>query len=195
MFPIGVDTSSMGNARPILVTAFGPFGGRRTNASSIALQLLRRSDRSLRTRTFPVDRVEAPRRLAQAVKRVHPRAIVLLGEAGNAGRIRLESRAWNQLDFGIPDIRGRQPRGEAIVPEGPEFLETRLPLELLHSRLTAAGHDVEISTDPGRYLCNLLFHQALHHHAVPSIFVHLPLENRIDPERAVDALRDLIAEL
>lgn len=180
----------------MLVTAFGPFGGRATNASSLVLEVLRRSEPALRTRTFPVDLVEAPRRLRQAVKTLRPGALVLLGEAGNAARVRLESRAWNELDFAIPDVSGRQPRGERIEQDAGAFLETSLDLEALRSALVAAGHEIEISTDPGRYLCNRLYYAGLGGGlGVPCVFVHLPLENRLPTETAAAAVRALIAAL
>ena len=185
----------MGNPAPVLVTAFGPFGGRTTNASSLVLQCLSSTEAALRTRTFPVDLVEAPRRLVQAVNAIRPRAIILLGEAGNASRIRLESRAWNELDFAIPDVAGRQPRGQAIVPGAGTFLETKMDLKRMAAVLAAAGHDVELSTDPGRYLCNRLYYAALSRCSVPCVFVHLPLETRLSTTAAAAAVQALIAAL
>ncbi len=183
------------NPPPLLVTSFGPFGGRTVNASSMALAALRRADPALRVRTLPVDLVEAPRRLLDAVRRLSPRAVLLLGEAGNAERIRLETRAWNELDFTIPDISGRQPRGLAIDKGGPSFLDTVVPAERLLRSLLDAGHDAELSTDPGRYLCNRIYHAALSRIGAPSLFVHLPLESRLETAKAASALRTLIGRL
>jgi pyroglutamyl-peptidase len=174
---------------PILVTAFGPFGGRTLNASSLALAELRRTDRFIRTRVLPVDLVEAPRRLRAAIRRLSPRAILLLGEAAGAQCLRIESKAWNDLDFSIPDISGRQPRGRPIVLGGPAFLPTPIDCRGVLRALQRAGHAAEASEDPGRYLCNRLYHAALHAAATPSLFVHLPLESRLAPTRAADALR------
>jgi pyroglutamyl-peptidase len=185
----------MGKIAPVLVTAFGPFGGRATNASSLVLQVLRRSDPTLRTRTFPVDLVEAPRRLGQAVKTLRPRAIVLLGEAGNAARVRLETRAWNELDFTIPDVAGRQPSGEKIEQGGGAYLETAMDVKRVAAALADVGHDVELSADPGRYLCNRLYYAALSGCSVPCVFVHLPLETRLPTAVSAAAVRALIAAL
>lgn len=181
--------------RPILVTAFGPFGGREVNASSMALHALRRSVTRLRWRVLPVDLVEAPRRLHEAVKRVSPSAIVMLGEAGNAERIRIETHAWNEIDFTIPDVAGRQPVGKRIDAGGPDFLETKLRASGLLRSLHEAGHDAELSTDPGRYLCNRLYHAALSRHPVPSVFVHLPLESVMETKRASEGVRVVIERL
>jgi pyroglutamyl-peptidase len=180
---------------PLLVTAFGPFGGRRLNASSLALAELRKTDRSLRTRTLPVDLVEAPRRLRAALRMLRPRAVLLLGEAAQANCLRIESLAWNELDFTIPDIVGRQPRGRPIDPAGPDRLETSIDVGALQRLLEREGHPSELSTDPGRYLCNRLYHAALSRAAVPCLFVHLPLESRLPPGRAAEALRLVVAVL
>lgn len=161
----------------------------------MALDALRRADPSLRTRTLPVDLVEAPRRLHDAVRRLSPKAILLLGEAGDATRIRLETRAWNQLDFTLPDIVGRQPRDRPIDPAATAFLDTVVPAEQLAQLLRSSGHDADLSTDPGRYLCNRIFHAALHRHAIPSIFIHLPLESVLSTDRAAAALQIVIAHL
>lgn len=178
--------------QPLLVTAFGPFGGRKVNASSLALAQLRQADRSLRTRTLPVDLVEAPRRLHDAVRRISPRAVLLLGESGKATTLRLETLAWNELDFLIPDLAGRQPRSQPIDPVAPPRLRTAVPAGRLRQALARAGHPAELSKDPGRYLCNRIYYAALQRSGVPALFVHLPLENRLSPDRAADALRVII---
>lgn len=179
----------------MLLTAFGPFGGRSVNASSLALAAVRAKRRGLPTRTLPVDLVEAPRRLRAAVQRLQPKAIIMLGEAGNADAIRIESRAWNELDFTIPDIAGRQPRGRRIDPSGPDFLETTVDIPALLDRIHAAGIAATASTDPGRYLCNRLYHAALSRFSLPSIFIHLPLESRLPTELTAAAIDIVISTL
>lgn len=185
----------MPSTAPLLITAFGPFGGRPLNASSLALRKLRQTDRSFNYRILPVDQVEAPRRLADAVRRISPRAILLLGEAAEAPCLRLEMQAWNGLDFSIPDIAGRQPRGGAIDATAPTRLVTPMDVRSLQRVLNQAGHAVELSQDPGRYLCNQIYFTALHRSGVPAIFVHLPLEKRLPTAQAADALRIIAGAL
>lgn len=97
----------MKSESPILVTAFGPFGGRSENASSLVLLKLRKSMPDISTRILPVDAVVAPSRLRQAIKRIQPSAVIMLGESGQSKEIQLEKVAWNSKDFSIPDIAGR----------------------------------------------------------------------------------------
>jgi pyroglutamyl-peptidase len=177
----------------LLVTAFGPFGGRSQNASSMALAGLKQRLPWLNTRILPVDSVIAPLRINQALRDLEPDAVVLLGEAGNSGAIRLETTAWNELEFRIPDNAGRKPQGKRVVEYAPDFLRSSLPFEAIHQELSSADHPVSMSEDPGRYLCNqILFHTlnalARSQPQVPAGFIHLPLEDVYPTALAVDAL-------
>lgn len=184
----------------ILVTAFGPFDGRSENASSLALRELRRTFSGIHSRILPVDSVIAPAELRQALQKIRPDALIMLGEAAGSQKIRLETTAWNSLDFSIPDIAGRQPAQRLIRPGAPINLGSTLPLEKFHSLLTANGHEVAFSDDPGRYLCNQIFFTALEflrHQSTPcpAGFIHLPLANDYPTTRAADALGHLIQEM
>ena len=184
----------------ILVTAFGPFGGRKRNASSLALAGLKVLLPRINCRMFPVDSAIAPRRMDQALRETRPDAVILLGEAGGSTSIRLESTAWNQLDFRIPDNAGRQPVKSIIDPESPASLTATLPLESIRQQLAALGHPVEISSNPGRFLCNqLLFHtlRTIARRRMPAIagFIHLPLESDYPTVQAVSALATVMATI
>jgi pyroglutamyl-peptidase len=181
----------------LLVTAFGPFGGRNRNASSLALAGLKQRLPWLNTRILPVDSVIAPLRMNQALRHLEPDAIILLGEAGNSSTIRLETVAWNELDFRIPDIAGRQPQGKQIAEDAPDFLRSSLPFETIHRDLSSADHPVSMSEDPGRYLCNQILFHTLHAltrnpRPVPAGFIHLPLEGVYPTALAIDALERAI---
>lgn len=177
----------------ILVTAFGPFDGRPENASSLAVQGLKRALPEIHTRILPVDSVVAPARLKQAIRRIRPSLLVMLGEAAGSGMIRLESTAWNEMNFPIPDIAGRQPPVQPIQKGGPATRTATLPLQEIHTLLETDGHAVALSTDPGRYLCNQVFFIAMEYleaRAVPcrAGFIHLPLARDYPSNRATDAL-------
>lgn len=184
----------------ILVTAFGPFGGRTQNASSLALAGVRKAFPGIRTRVLPVDAVIAPSRLIQSMRLIRPDALFMLGEAGGSTGIRLETTAWNELDFRIPDIAGRQYTARPIRRDAPVSLPSTLPLTEIHERLVSLGHPVTFSQDPGRYLCNQVFFRAMDHLAqnglaIPAGFIHLPLERDFPTDRAVEAISDLIMML
>jgi pyroglutamyl-peptidase len=183
----------------ILVTAFAPFGGRAQNASLLTLRGLKHALPWLRTRVLPVDARLAPARLRRALRELRPAALLMLGEAGGSREIRLETTAWNELDFRIPDAAGRQPHGLAIRPDAPSSLRSTLPFEQLLTPLLAAAHPVVLSADPGRYLCNQVLFEALHllrdiDPACLAGFIHLPLESDYPTSRAIDALTRLLEE-
>jgi pyroglutamyl-peptidase len=182
----------------LLVTAFGPFGGRSRNASSLALAGLKQRLPWLNTRILPVDSVVAPRRMSRALREVRPDAVLMLGEAGGSGAIRLETHAWNELDFRMPDSAGRQPQGLCIDPSAAQSIASTLPSGEIRACLLECGHACEISSDPGRYLCNqILFHTLRvvekHHPHAKAGFIHLPLESDYPTTRAVDALARAVA--
>jgi pyroglutamyl-peptidase len=184
----------------ILVTAFGPFAGRSENASSLALTELKRAFPEIRSRVLPVDSVIAPARLKQALRSILPDALIMLGEAAGSKSIRLETVAWNELDFKIPDIAGRQPMAKTICPGSAPIHRSTLPLKQMKVHLERNGHDVSLSNNPGRYLCNQVFYQALefigsHGIACPAGFIHLPLAGDCPTERVADALGHVIREM
>ena len=181
----------------ILVTAFGPFAGRSENASSLALRGLKQCFPKILTRVLPVDSVIAPARLKQAIRQIRPTALIMLGEAAGSKKIRLETTAWNELDFSIPDIAGRQPLSQPIIRGASDCLSSTLPLDQIHARLTDERHEVCFSDDPGRYLCNQVYFVARHFiesHAIacPAGFIHLPLDHDYPTSRAADALAETI---
>jgi pyroglutamyl-peptidase len=181
----------------ILVTAFGPFAGRSENASSLALLELKNAFPAIRTRVLPVDSVIAPARLKQALHSIRPDTVILLGEAAGSESIRLESTAWNELNFKIPDTAGRQPESRAIYPDSPAILRATLPIKKLQAQLKANSHVVTLSNNPGRYLCNQVFYVALEWMRIRALpcpvgFIHLPLAQDYPTDRVADALGHVI---
>lgn len=184
----------------ILVTAFGPFGGRSGNASSLALRELKIAFPEIHTRILPVDSVVAPARLKQALRQLRPGILIMLGEAAGSKVIRLETTAWNELDFTIPDIAGRQPLARPVLSKSPAALNATLPLEEIHASLVSLGHQAVLSDDAGRYLCNQLSFVALDYlqrHAIPCAagFIHLPLAEDYPTDRATAVLGHVIHAL
>ena len=181
----------------ILVTAFGPFDGRPLNASSLALHALKAGFPRIHTRILPVDSVIAPSRLKHAMRRLRPDILLMLGEAAGSNAVRLETTAWNELDFRIPDIKGRQPSKRPILPKGPDSYSSSLPLAKWNTALARAGHPVSFSDDPGRYLCNQVFYAAMNHIHTTGLpcragFIHLPLAADYPTGKAADALSDML---
>lgn len=65
--------------------------------------------------------------------------------------------AYNEGSFRVPDVRGWQPQGTCI--DECEALgschTTIVDVDSVAEELCVRGFDVEVSTDPGRYICNV----------------------------------------
>jgi pyroglutamyl-peptidase len=167
----------------ILVTAFEPFDGWRTNSSQLCLErlpefLAPRYDVAMRV--YPVDFAAAQQALSHDLQ-MRPALAVHLGQMQRSGSLELEQRACN-----VGAQRNEPPF--VLVPEGPPQYDTRLPVAEWVGRLRAAGLPVSASQDAGRYLCNAVYYWSLHHAARSAaghqaVFVHLPLT----PEQAAES--------
>ncbi|MDX1934663.1 MAG: hypothetical protein SFU56_18865 [Capsulimonadales bacterium] len=166
-------------ARPLLVSAFEPFGGSTTNAS---LEVLRRLSETedFETLVLPVVRLEAQKPALERLGRSpQPRLYLALGEAGPDPVVRLEKVAVNWDDYALPDNGGNQPRDEAIVPGGPDAYFASIPVgPIVRSLEGRTPLPVVVSLSAGSFLCNHLAYAVSHHLAAnrvcPFAFVHLP---------------------
>lgn len=103
---------------------------------------------------------------------------------------RLESCAYNEASFRVPDVRGEQPQGQVIEADMAlgAACQSDLDLAAVCQALKDLGYDTRVSTDPGRYICNYIYFQSLAMHrveakcagpVVQSVFVHVPTFERI----------------
>lgn len=86
-----------------------------------------------------------------------------IGVHGKATRFALEQYCYNNKDFRIPDSSGKQPEKERIEP----LMDLEYPLVTdfnvmeICKKLKKKGHDVAVSDDPGRYICNYIYFTSL----------------------------------
>jgi pyroglutamyl-peptidase len=134
---------------------------------------------ALHSAILPVDRQGGPATLLNAVRALHPDAIVCLGEAARRMAISIERVAINLLDYRMADNAGHQAIDEPIVPDGPAAYFVTLPVRAMLEAVRAAGIPAELSLSAGAFLCNQVTYELLHYLTthqldIPAGFVHLP---------------------
>lgn len=163
----------------ILVSCFEPFAGDAVNPAQEAVSRLPESinGAEIVKVTLPVVFGDAGDRLAEAIDREKPDAVLCVGQAGGATAIRVERVAVNLDDARIPDNAGARPEDAPVVPGGPNAYFATLPVKRLAQAVRDAGADAEISNSAGTFVCNHVFYRALHKTdgtPVRAGFIHVP---------------------
>jgi pyroglutamyl-peptidase len=154
----------------VLVTGFGPYD-EGSNASQALVEAIaehrdeatRSAGETVHTRILDVDTRRTPTLLLDLVEELQPNRVLLCGQAIGRERIALERRAFNFLDFIVPDCMGQRPRGACVLDGGPAFLDATWPdLDGAASALNAAGIPAYMSGHAGSHLCNQVLYTLLH---------------------------------
>lgn len=109
----------------------------------------------------------------------------------------LEQCGYNNKDFRIPDNDGYICKNEKICPDYKldQPIDTKINLQWLSEELRKKGHKIDLSKDPGRYLCNYIYFNSLQKvcgdHCT-SLFVHFPDLEYTTNEQNVKFVTDLI---
>lgn len=153
------------NASAHLVTRVARAGRQRLPSTAIV------------TAVLPTEWHTAPSRLSALIARHAPAAAVHFGVSSQVSGFAIERLAHNACRV-APDAAGRLPPAEVVHASGPDRRETRLPVEVIVSRLRALDIPVSVSDDAGRYLCNSLLYHSLGHAEANTLsvagFVHIP---------------------
>jgi pyroglutamyl-peptidase len=158
--------------RKFILTGFGPFGDIESNPSSELVRELGklRSDIIATIPNIPV----SERGVDNAIESILNSSItddnilvIHLGVDETATHIKLEQFAYNEKNFRIPDMDGNVYDGEPISPGKPDRLSTQLVS-------SSIDHSMVISSsDPGGYICNMLYYKSLDS-GLQSLFIHIP---------------------
>jgi pyroglutamyl-peptidase len=165
------------SAPEVLITGFGPFPGVAWNPSGWLAQMLARGHaRRVAAAVLPVSWTGAWGALEPLLEAARPRQVILFGVSREARGFCLEQRAFNARSDHA-DAEGATPENQLLLDSPAENLDATLPLSSIASTIDAAGFPVELSDDPGRYLCNAMLFHALHWaQGTPTRvgFVHIP---------------------
>lgn len=165
----------------LLLSGFEPFGGERSNPSwQVAARLDGREIGGLVVRAIrlPVSTPRAVRAMAAAIRRIRPRAVLGLGQAGGRPAISLEKVALNLVERRAGRESDGGVGGAAVVRGGPDAYFARLPLREILRALERRAIPATLSLSAGAYVCNSAMYAALHalraRPDVPAGFIHLP---------------------
>jgi pyroglutamyl-peptidase len=152
----------------VLLTGFGPFPGVERNASSeLAMQLARLAARrhcdfQFAAEVLPVDWGQAPLQVADLLRRYQPEVALHFGVSVRARGFVIETHAYNETKD-APDDNGQTAQSMHLVLGDRPRRSATLPVKKIVQTLHRAGFPAELSSDPGRYLCNaVLFHSLRH---------------------------------
>lgn len=146
----------------VFITGFQPFpaDGWHENVSEVAVTAMQPANvrgAQIMRLVLPVEYDLAPEAIVEVIERCQPDVVISFGQAG--GSIALEQVAYNlqdtgEISGGAPDNRGVIRGAVEIDETAPATRATRLPLEAIEDALQAIGESPQMSTDPGRYVCN-----------------------------------------
>jgi pyroglutamyl-peptidase len=162
----------------LLVTGFGPFPRMPRNPSAAVARRVAAAPRwrvlgvEAEALVLPTAYAALDGALDPALKAGRFDAVVMVGVASRAKRIRVERRAVNRASVLFPDAAGRTPSRFA-APQEPPHRTTRAALAPALVALRRHGLTAVCSQDAGRYLCNAAYGRALAGSA-PALFVHIP---------------------
>lgn len=166
----------------ILVTAFDPFGGEKTNPALEAVKALPAEIAGEEVITVEVPTVfgKAIEAATAAIEKHQPSAVLCVGQAGGRFDITPERVAINIDDARIPDNDGNQPIDEPVVDGAPSAYFATLPIKAMAAAIRDAGVPASVSNSAGTFVCNHIMYGVLHHLATKGPkdtrggFVHVP---------------------
>ena len=176
----------------LLVTGFGPFPGIARNPSAEIARRVAASPRlkalgiTAEVLVLPTTYAALDEVLGPALTRRSPDAVLMIGVAGRAKRVRVESRALNRANILAPDAHGRRP--PLAFGNGPAVRLARSDVSRVVELLRRRGVACAPSRDAGRYLCNAAYYRALAA-PMPVLFIHIPKARRAERRRAREVPR------
>ncbi|RIE17570.1 pyroglutamyl-peptidase I [Candidatus Cryosericum septentrionale] len=165
----------------ILVTGFEPFRGEALNPSWEAVRRLGgdTGDARIERLLVPTTYAESIGTVTEAIDRLRPAAVVMVGQAGGRAELSIERVAVNCDDAQTPDNAGVLHEDAPIVSQGPTAYLATLPIKQIVARLRSAGFPAAVSNTAGLFVCNHLFYGVLNHIVIHNLetqagFIHMP---------------------
>jgi len=165
----------------ILVTGFEPFRGEALNPSWEAVRRLGgdTGDARIERLLVPTTYAESIGTVTEAIDRLRPAAVVMVGQARGRAELSIERVAVNCDDAQTPDNAGVLHEDAPIVSQGPTAYLATLPIKQIVARLRSAGFPAAVSNTAGLFVCNHLFYGVLNYIVIHNLetqagFIHMP---------------------
>jgi len=174
----------------LLLTGFEPFGGEKINPSALAVNEFsgaKINDVEIFTAVVPVIHKKCVEKTLELIKKLEPKAVLNVGQAGGRTDITVEKVAINVLDYRIPDNEGNQPKFLKITEDGPDAYFATIPAEEIVNTIIKNNIPASLSYTAGTFCCNELFYGVSHYlrtnkQDVVNGYIHIPfiLEQAIE---------------
>ena len=120
-------------------------------------------------------------------------AIIHFGVARSRSNFTIEAKGYNKDNFSM------KPNVIPIIKDITcgHSIETIIPYTAITTNLQHLGFSVDISTDPGSYLCNYIYYVSLYKTLpshIPSLFVHIPKFDFVPEAKQVEFAYELLKE-
>lgn len=158
----------------ILITGFGPFAHFEINPSQLLVEQIAKALPVIDHIILPVsyDRCFDP--VAKQLNQKEYDLIVSFGVASTKAHFSVEQMAYNLMDSKSADTEQVTHVQRPIFEKSASSLECSGPVMYIYENLQKAGLDVELSVNPGRYVCNALMYHSLKKLMVDYNFIHIP---------------------
>ena len=151
----------------VLISAFTPFNKMPNNYSSEVLKYINGVDKIILDVVYD----KSFEKLNSTFNLSEYDLIIAMGEARMRKELTVEKRAINLSSCSLADNSLVLKKDEKIIPNGEEYLYTKLPIE---------ESGMEISNDAGRFVCNNIYYHLLFNYPEKSLFIHIPECNNDD---------------
>ncbi len=117
-------------------------------------------------------------------------AVVHVGVSGIASKLTLERQAHN-CSYRRNDVKGLCPsEGKCVLESTEDVLKTAFDIDDLAKEVKI---EVEVSDDPGRFLCDFVYYKSLWSTRGKALFIHVPDLNRpYSKERLAVGIADVL---
>lgn len=165
--------------KKLLITGFEPFGGEAINPSWETVSHLPEElgGYFLTKLRIPVVFGEAAEQVICIANKIHPDAVLCIGQAGGRDAVTPELVGINLRHGTIPDNKGNQPIDMPILAGGSAAYFSTVPVRKMAEAIHEAGIPSRVSYSAGTYVCNDVLYTLLNHFdgsATRVGFIHIP---------------------